>query len=45
VAFGVEGMAVRFGLGAVKNVGVGAAQLVVEEREANGPFQSIPMDT
>jgi len=33
--------AVRFGLGAVKNVGGGAAALLVAEREANGPYRSL----
>jgi len=40
VIFSVEG-GVRFGLGAVKNVGSGAAQLIVAEREAHGPYQSL----
>jgi DNA polymerase-3 subunit alpha len=33
--------AVRFGLGAVKNVGGGAAALLVAEREAHGPYRSL----
>ena len=32
---------IRFGMGAVKGVGEGAVQAIVEEREANGPFQDI----
>jgi DNA polymerase-3 subunit alpha len=32
---------IRFGLGAVKGVGEGAVQSIVEERRANGPFQGI----
>src|SRR5574344_356176 len=32
---------IRFGLGAVKGVGEGAVQCIVEERRANGPFQGI----
>jgi len=29
---------IRFGLGAVKNAGEGAIQILLDEREANGPF-------
>ena len=36
----VEGR-IRFGLAAVKNVGGGAVDLIIAEREANGPFESI----
>jgi DNA polymerase III subunit alpha len=32
---------IRFGLGAIKGVGEGAVENIVEEREANGPYQSI----
>lgn len=32
---------VRFGLGAVKGVGEGAVEAIVNEREANGPYNSI----
>lgn len=32
---------IRFGLGAVKNVGRGAIEEIVREREANGPFRDI----
>ena len=32
---------VRFGLGALKGVGDAAVENIVEEREANGPFQSV----
>ncbi len=31
---------IRFGLGAVKNVGTGAIKAIVAEREKNGPFES-----
>jgi DNA polymerase-3 subunit alpha len=31
---------IRFGLGAVKNAGEAAIQLILDEREANGPFKS-----
>lgn len=34
-------MAVRFGLAAVKNVGAGAMEEVIREREANGRFSSL----
>ncbi len=32
---------VRFGLAAIKNVGAGAARLIVEERKAGGPYRSL----
>jgi len=32
---------IRFGLGAIKNVGDKAAHLIVEERKKNGPYQSL----
>ena len=32
---------IRFGLGAVKGVGEGAVENIVEERELNGPYKSI----
>lgn len=38
--FHPEGQAIRFALGAVKNVGRDAIQALVEEREADGPFTS-----
>lgn len=38
--FTVEGNAVRFGLTAVKNVGVGVIRNIVEERERGGKFKS-----
>ncbi|MGB0743319.1 MAG: DNA polymerase III subunit alpha [Opitutales bacterium] len=31
---------IRFGLGAIKGVGEGAAQVIIEEREANGDYES-----
>jgi len=39
--FTVEGASIRFGLGAVKNVGEGAVELIVAEREAGGGFEDI----
>lgn len=33
--------AIRFGLGAIKNVGTGAMEEAIREREAKGPFQSL----
>ena len=39
--FTVEGEKIRFGLGAVKNIGRGLIQKVVAEREKNGPFVSL----
>lgn len=32
---------IRFGLGAIKSVGSGAVQAILNEREANGPFKDI----
>ncbi|MEE4176901.1 MAG: DNA polymerase III subunit alpha [Bacteroides sp.] len=32
---------IRFGLGAIKGVGEGAVEAIVEEREANGPYHNI----
>ncbi len=39
--FTPAGDAIRFGLGAVKNVGQGAIEAIVSAREAAGPFSSI----
>ena len=39
--FTVVGEAIRFGLGAVKNVGASAVESIVEARAANGPFTSL----
>jgi len=39
--FTVEGDAIRFGLGAVKNVGRGLIRAMVKKREEGGPFQSL----
>jgi DNA polymerase-3 subunit alpha len=39
--FTVEGNAIRFGMGAVKNVGEGLTDAIVNERDANGPFKDI----
>jgi len=41
VAFTVENGAVRYGLAALKNVGAGAMQALVEERRKKGPFKSL----
>lgn len=32
---------IRFGLSAIKNVGMGVTDIVVKERKANGPFKSL----
>lgn len=38
----VEGRrAIRFGLGAIKNVGTGAVETAIAERSKNGPFESM----
>ena len=39
--FTVEGNAIRFGLGAVKNVGRGLIRAMVAKREEGGPFRSL----
>ncbi len=39
--FTVDGDAIRFGLGAVKNVGHGLIRSVVAKREEGGPFKSL----
>lgn len=40
--FSVQGEGVRFGLSALKGVGVGATQSIIDEREENGDFKSFP---
>ncbi len=39
--FTVQAEGIRFGLGAIKNVGDGAAHAIIEEREQNGPYRSL----
>ncbi|HEX72402.1 MAG TPA: DNA polymerase III subunit alpha, partial [Candidatus Hydrogenedentes bacterium] len=39
--FSVEGNAIRFGLSAIKNVGVGPTEAIVTERESSGPFKDV----
>ena len=39
--FAVENDNIRFGMGAIKNVGEGPTKAIVEEREQNGPFSDI----
>ena len=41
VNFTVEGSAIRFGLGAVKNVGKGLIRHMVAKRQEGGPFRSL----
>jgi DNA polymerase-3 subunit alpha len=41
VDFAVVGTSIRFGLAAVKNVGVKAVETIVRERERNGLFRSL----
>ena len=41
LAFRVENGGIRFGLAAVKNVGEGAVEQIVREREASGPYTSL----
>ena len=40
-AFQVVGREIRFGLGAVKNVGEGAVEVILQGRREDGPFRSI----
>jgi DNA polymerase-3 subunit alpha len=40
VDFTIEGKGIRFGLAAVKNVGSGAIEAIVQEREENGQYSS-----
>lgn len=39
--FCVENNAIRFGLSAIKNVGEGPCQAIVEERQNNGPYKDV----
>ncbi len=39
--FTVTDVGIRYGLGAIKNVGTGAIRLVTEARKSGGPFRSI----
>jgi DNA polymerase-3 subunit alpha len=42
-AFHVSGpMSIRYGMGAIKGVGASAVEAIIEERSANGPFESLP---
>jgi len=41
VNFAVEGDSIRFGLGAIKNVGRGLIRCLVEHRSEGGPFRSL----
>ncbi|MFZ5899470.1 MAG: DNA polymerase III subunit alpha [Bacillota bacterium] len=39
--FTISGGKIRFGLAAIKNVGLGAVQAIIEAREKEGPFKSL----
>ncbi len=39
--FSIAGGKIRFGLAAVKNVGLKAVESIIEEREVHGPFQDL----
>jgi DNA polymerase-3 subunit alpha len=41
VNFTIEGNGVRYGLAGLKNVGVGAAEAIVRERQEHGPFLNL----
>jgi DNA polymerase-3 subunit alpha len=41
--FRVSGpMSIRYGMGAIKGVGASAVEAIIEERGANGPYQTLP---
>lgn len=40
-SFSIEENSIRFGLGAIKNVGEGAIELIIEERKKGGAFKSL----
>lgn len=40
-AFSVKDKTIRFGLGAVKNVGLGAIESIIQARQEHGPFQNL----
>jgi DNA polymerase III subunit alpha len=40
-SFSIEEKSIRFGMGAIKNVGEAAIEEVIKERETNGPFKSL----
>ncbi len=40
-SFSVSGDSIRFGLSAVRGIGVAAADVIVAERRANGPYKSL----
>ncbi|HLN13126.1 MAG TPA: DNA polymerase III subunit alpha, partial [bacterium] len=40
-SFTVVGGAIRFGLAAIRNVGVGAVEVIIAARESGGPFSSL----
>ncbi|MEO0071417.1 MAG: DNA polymerase III subunit alpha [candidate division WOR-3 bacterium] len=41
VGFAIENEQVRFGLAGIKNIGEGAAAVIVDVRKAEGPYQSL----
>ncbi len=41
VYFNTDGKSIRFGLSALKNVGIGVMEELIEERKANGPFKDL----
>jgi DNA polymerase-3 subunit alpha len=41
LGFAITPKGIRFGLGAVKNVGAGAVESIVEARKAGGPYKSL----
>ena len=41
IEFGIDGDSITFGMGAIKGVGESVLQMVVDEREENGPYRDI----
>jgi DNA polymerase III subunit alpha len=41
VPFTIEGVSVRFGLAGVKNLGTGASEFIVKERQEHGPYENM----
>ncbi len=41
VGFSIENKSIRFGLGVIKNVGLGVCEMIVNERKENGEYKDI----
>ena len=40
-AFSVDGNAIRYGMSAIKSIGDSVVEMILQEREANGPFRDL----